>query len=312
MKNKSILRIFLIFTLLFTLTIPVAATQTVTIQLEPFNEYNFVKTLQNSSLQELENLGISEREATTIISNYESALLERALLSDSELSAYGYNNSEISLFHDLANGQELSSAEMQSLGSTCTGSITRHSVSTKTAEFSYTFTWDRCPIITLSDSAAIKWLAYDDYGQEIGVEYTSRTMVVEYHFKGNAASDGKPAFAHYGNPTCEEGLSFNTLNMQFPVYQPHTSDNGLIFDCYARTGTVQVSVKVPTGTPQNIHHIFVSGLYGHTTLGIGPPSVTPNGKLLDISFTGNTLIDPIASRKATIYRTSTNVEYWAE
>lgn len=109
--------------------------------------------------------------------------MNRASLSDSELRAYGYNNSEISLFHALANGETLSSEELRALGSTCNGSITRHSCNTKTAEFSYTFTWNRCPLITLSDSAAMRWIAYSSDGGEIGVEQVSHSLTLEYHSK---------------------------------------------------------------------------------------------------------------------------------
>lgn len=310
MKNKNIIALFLVSVLFFSLSIPTTAAESSTIHLEPFNEYDYIESLKNCSSQDLKVLGINKQEATIIISKYESALIERSVLSDSELKAYGYNDSEIALFRDFANGKELSSAELQSLGSTCNGAITRHSCSNKSAEFSYTFTWERCPLITLSDSAAMRWIVYDEAGNEIGVEQTSSPTLIEYHFQGNAASDGKPAFAHYGLATQQSNLDFNTLNMQFPVYQTHSSPNGIISDCYAKTGTVKVTVNVPASTPQNIHHIFVGGLYGHTLVGIGSPSVTVSSGSIGISFTGNTSIDPIASRKATIYRDSTKVEYW--
>lgn len=58
------------------------------------------------------------------------------------------------------------------------------------------------------------------------------------------------------------------------------------------------------------NHIFVGGLYGHTLVGIGSPSVSVSAGSIGISFTGNTSTDPIASRKATIYRATTGVEYW--
>ena len=296
--------------LLFSLAAPAYASDSNVTQLEPFNEYDYVELLQTSSPQELEEKGLSEQETTAIISNFESALLNRASLSDSELRAYGYNNSEISLFHALANGETLSSEELRALGSTCNGSITRHSCNTKTAEFSYTFTWNRCPLITLSDSAAMRWIAYSSDGGEIGVEQVSHSLTLEYHFQGNAASSG-PAFAHYGSPTIEPNLDFNTINMQFPVYQTHlSSGTGIIFDCYARTGTIRVSIRVPNNVSKNSNHIFVGGLYGHTLVGVGSPSVSVSTGSIGISFTGNTSIDPIASRKATIYRATPVVDYW--
>jgi hypothetical protein len=315
MKHRQLSLQLLVFILLFSLAVPASATpatESNTIQLESFNEYDYIELLQTSSPQELEEIGISEQEAMTVISEFEDALLDRASLSDSELESYGYDDSEIALFHALTDGETLSSAEIRSLGSTCEGEITRHSFTETSAKFSYTFTWDRCPIMTLSDSAAMRWIAYDSTDEDIGVEPASSSMRVEYHFKGNASSDGSPAFAHYGNPTSEPNLDFNTMNMQFPVYEPHTSDNGIIFDCYAKTGTVTVTVKLPKGSATTLHHIFVGGLYGHTLVGVGSPSVSVNEGSIAISFTGNTSTDPIASRKATIYKATTEVEYWKD
>lgn len=310
MKKQYILSFLLLFSISISLTLPVAATGTSDIQVESFNEYDYIETIQDSSAQELEEMGMSVQEAEATVFAFENALFDRASLSDEELQAYGYDSSEIELLHAYADGQTLSSAELRSLGSTCTAIITRHSCSTKSAEFSYTFTWDRCPVMTLSDSAAMKWVVYDASGSEIGVQQVSRSMTIEYHFKGNAASSGNDAFAHYGVGTNQPNLDFNVLNMQFPVYQAHSSPNGVISDTYAKKGTVKVSVKVPTGVNQTIHHIFVGGLYGHTLLGVGSPAVTVSGGVVGIGFTGNPSIDSIASRRGTIYQNKTAVEYW--
>lgn len=281
------------------------------IQVESFNEYDYIDILQRSTPKKLEELGISVQEAASVVSEFENALLERALLSDSELRGYGYDDSEIGLFRAYSNGQMLSSAQLRSLGSTCSATITRSSVSLKSATFSYTYTWNRCPIVTLSDSAAMKWIAYDNAGGTIGVEQTSYSMTIDYYHmdKNTSGSSSTPVFLGIG--TNEPNLDFDVLNMQFPVYRTFTASNGISSDCYAKTGTVQVSVRVPSGNNQSIHHIFVGGLYGHTLAGIGSPNVSVGKGSINIGFSGNASVDSIASRKATIYYASTNVEYWA-
>lgn len=309
MKHRKLLSLFLVFIFLFSLAAPAFATESNTIQVVSTNEYDYIELLQTSTPQELEEIGISEQEAITIISSFEDALLERASLSDSELEAYGYDDSEIALFHALAAGETLSPAELRSLGSTCEGTITRHFLTLTSAKFSYTFTWDRSPYIMLSDSAAMRWIAYDSSDREIGVEQVSSSMLVEYHYY-SPTSDGSPAFSHHGYPSNQPNLDFNTLNMQFPVYQAEGSPSGIIFDTYAKTGTVTVTVEVPLGSTAELHHIFIGGLYGHTLVGIGSPSVSVSAGSIAISFTGNTSTDPIASRKATISRETTGVEYW--
>ena len=164
--------------------------------------------------------------------------------------------------------------------------------------------------MTLSDSAAMRWIAYDDNGNTIGVEQSSRSISVEYHFGRSSSPVSGPAFAHYGFPTYQPNLDFNTINMQFPVYRTHMGASAVILDCYARTGTIEVTINVPKGVNQNIHHIFVSGLYGHTLIGLGSPSVSVTPGSIGIGFTGNTSIDSIADRKATIRTDSTVVTYW--
>lgn len=56
-----------------------------------------IEMLQNSSPRELEDLGISEQDAAAVITAFEEALLERSLLPDSELRAYGNTLASLSM-----------------------------------------------------------------------------------------------------------------------------------------------------------------------------------------------------------------------
>lgn len=256
-----------------------------------FNEYEYIEQLEESTDEELGDLGITTKEAESIVSEFRYALLERASLSDMELKSYGYSDTEIELLHDYASGQELSAAELRAVSSTCTGEIKRYSVTTKAAKFGYKWTWDRCPVITLSDASAMRWIAYDSKGSDIGVQQTSYSMKIDYYYKGNAAGEGGKMFAMNGDS--EPNLDFNTLNMQFPVGLSHSSPSGIIFDCYAKTGEVTVSIKVPEKSQQSISYIFVAGLYGHTLVGIGSPCVSYSSGGIGIGFTGLTTTDDL-------------------
>lgn len=311
MKNRCILSLLLSISILFSFPMTASAIDSsLRTKSYSYNEYDYIEILRDSTPHELEELGVSIEEADDIISQFEDALSDRASLPDFQLRAYGYNDSEISLLHSYASGQILTAAELRAIGSTCTAEINCHFCATRAAAFSYTWTWNRCPLITLSDSSALRWLAYDANGGEVGVIQTSGSMTIEYHFQGNASSGGSYSFAHTGYGTNEPNLDFNTVNMQFPVYQTHSSVNGIISDCYAKTGTVYVSVRIPDGVNQTIHHIFVSGLYGHTLVGIGSPSISVSKGAIGISFTGQTSIDSIAARTATIYQSTGTVQYW--
>lgn len=275
-----------------------------------YNEYDYILRLQTSTSKELTRMGLSSQKATTIVDSFYDALDIRASLTDDNLKGLGYTASEIEILRAYANGARLTDDEMRAVTGTCTGSFERHSVGTTTAEFSYTWTWDHCPIITLSDASALTWLVYESDGDLIGVEQTSKTLTVNYAYQGNGTSTGEViAFSFPG--TEEQTLEFNTINMQFPVYRTKSSPSGIIFDCFAKSGTVKVAIRVPTGVAQTINHIFVGGLYGHTTIGIGSPTVSI-GSEVSISFSGNTSIDPVGGRKATLYRTSSTINYWNE
>lgn len=272
------------------------------------NEYDYIEQLEESTYEELGDLGITAQEAESIVSEFKHALSERASLSDDELKAYGYNNTEIEILHDYANGQELSAAQLRAVSSTCSGEIKCYSVTTKTAKFGYKWTWNRCPVLTLSDASAMRWIAYDSTESDIGVQQTSSSMKIDYYYKGNAAGEGGKMFDMNG--TNEPNLDFNTLNMQFPVGLSHSSPSGIIFDCYAKTGEVTVSIKVPAKSEQSIRYIFVAGLYGHTLVGVGSPCVSYSNGAVGIAFTGQTNTDSIASRKATLSEGSNKVDYW--
>lgn len=91
---------------------------------ESFNEYDYIQIIKESTPQELATLGVSEQEATEIISSFEDALSARASLSETELRGYGYDESEIALLHAYANGETLSPSQLRDLGSNCEGTIT--------------------------------------------------------------------------------------------------------------------------------------------------------------------------------------------
>lgn len=273
-----------------------------------YNEYDYILDIQTSTPSELSLLGLSSQKASTLIDSFYDALDTRASMTDDVLEGMGYNSSEIAILRTYASGGVLTDAEMRAATGTCTGTFTRHSVTTTTAEFSYSWEWDHCPLITLSDSSAMTWLVYESDGDLIGVEQVSKSLTVNYAFEGKGLNTGENiAFSEAG--TEEQTLEFNTLNMQFPVHISQSASNGIIFDYWAKSGTVKVKIRVPSGVEQTIHHIFVGGLYGHTVVGIGSPSVSI-GSDVSIGFSGNTSIDPIGGRKATLYRTSSVINYW--
>ena len=242
-------------------------------------------------------MGLTRRDADDVVSQFETALYERASLPDSVLSKMGYSDEQIKILHSYANGEFVSESELRLVTATCTGHISLISFSNIFSKFKYQWEWDMCPTMTIKDSAAMRWLAYNSDNLEIGVDIVSQSATVNYY----SNLDG--TFNHSSSATFENNLDFNSLNAQFDVGETIYAFPGNIVQdsLYSKTGNVTVKVSVPNGMAQNIAYIKVAGLYGHTTLGLTAPSISlsPSGSI-SIGFSGSLYIDPLASYKVRI------------
>lgn len=304
---KKVISLVLVLLMLLALSVPVYATkietaQAISVSHYQYSEYDYYAMLKQGSIEKLNTLGITKQEAASFVSEFENALASRASLSNLELQNLGYAEDEIELLHAYANGASLSDAELQGIAGVCTGTITNYGCDGDSASFQYSWEWDHAPFITLNDSAAMRWLAYDAYGHEINVIKTTQYTKVKYY--------SGTVFHHYGWRTEEEpNLDFNTINLQFPVIETVYTTNALSFDTYAKIGQIAVVVEVDSSVNNAISYVLVAGLYGHTTVGIGSPSVSVGyPPSIAISFTGNTSIDTIAGRQAQLPH-GTNVIY---
>lgn len=103
---------------------------------------------------------------------------------------------------------------------------------------------------------------------------------------------------YVGSGTEEPNLDFNTVNMQFNVLKSLGDQTY----AYAKHGEVRVKAKVEEESGAVINYIKIAGLYGHTLLGLGSPtlSVGPGAGNISISLTGSVSVDNIGGRKAKI------------
>ena len=287
--------------LVLSLSFPTYATDmSADTQVQTFNEYDYITMLQESPVDKLEAMGLTNDDVNSIVAEFEDALDRRAALSDSSLENLGYSSREISLLRAYASGSDLSDAELQAVTGTCTGYLAKEFCNGSSASFNYSWQWDHCPMMTFSDSAAMRWIAYDSSGHELGIIQTDVSGIV-YYWNGDIKHHSWPA-------TQEPNLDFNSVNMQFTVKQTLTGSSGITIDYYAKTGTVTVEVELDENVDNEINYILVAGLYGHTTVGVGSPSIgvgIPGS--VSISFSGNTSIDATGARKAKI--TQTGITY---
>lgn len=266
--------------------------------IQTINEYDYVMELSQATDEELAELGVTQAEANIVVSQFEDALMERASLPDSDLIGMGYTVDEISSLRSYAAGAKLVDAEIRGLTGTCTGNIKVRNCGTKYATFYYTWEWDHCPIMTLSDSAAVRWLAYDTNGYEFNIIQTGLDVEIDYYWNNTLQ------FTREGEE--EPGLEFNTVNIQFDVTEIFYKSDTIPEDAYAKNGKITISVQVDDSVNNKINYILVAGLYGHTTIGSVYPSVSLSpSESVSIDFSGNLAIDSVASKKAKVNRGST-------
>ena len=273
------------------------------------NEYDYIVMLQNSTPEELSKLNMTKSDVAAIVDAFYKAISERAKLSDEALISYGYDSKEINIFRDFSSASKIATkgvldlipANLRAIAGTLTGKIRLNSCETKRATFRYEWFWDHAPILKLTDSAAMRWLAYDSKGREIDVLKVLEASRIDYY------TDDKFAFSQIGTP--ETNLSFNSVNIQFDVikyYTPTPYPKDALTSAYAKKGSVTIGLKVDGNVKNNINYIKVAALYGHTVFGIGAPSISlsPTGTI-SIGFSGNQVIESLGGHKVKIGKDST-------
>ena len=94
-----------------------------------------------------------------------------------KLKGLGYTDTQIDILKSYQKGKILSEHELRGISGTYTGTIKLKNCGTKYAEFYYEWTWDHAPIITASDSFAMRWLAYDSSGHEFDIDRKFRLVI---------------------------------------------------------------------------------------------------------------------------------------
>jgi len=262
------------------------------------NEFDYILSLQAADSATLSTYGLSNTEASRIVREFYTEFDNRALMNDYDLQGLGYSEHQISLLRDYAEGATLSNSQMRGLTGTCTGSITAESCNARDAEFSYCWEWDHCPVMTFQDAAAMRWLAVDSEGHYLDCSKESVNVDIEYYWYTTHK------FTRHGE--LETGLEFNTVSVQFDETEIFYSSTTLPEQAYAKEGIITVEVALEQGVNNSIAYMKVAGLYGHSVVDIGDPSVSVDMAMsVSISFTGGLSTDKIAGRQAHVLRGGT-------
>lgn len=301
MHQKRIISLVLSVILSLTILTPayaadMAMADSETAEVSTYNEYDYIMALKNAPAQQ--NAAQNNSDVAEEIRAFEEAFAERAALPDETLEQLGYSSDEIHLLRRYASGEALTDSEMRAATATCTGVITKQGFSGRLVMFTYTWTWNKCPAITLKDAYAMRWRAFDSNIHDLaGIEPTAPMEAKIKYYVGQT---------HYEtiNGKFQSDLDVNSVNVQLEVTRPAYYDAaGLQVNSYAKTGYVKVTVGISKPTGNEIYYMHVSALYGHTTLGASFPSLSIGyPPSIALSFSGNLVIENIAGHKVRIDR----------
>lgn len=243
---------------------------------QEFNEYDYIQMLQNCSLDDLESAGMEKEEVDAAISQFEDALRLRSSLPEKQLLELGYSEEEIEILQAYAHGARITDAEMRAVAGTCTGALVPGHINTKEASFYYKWEWDHCPVVTLTDAAAVRWVAYNN--TNIGVVPTLVDSTINY-YTGNT-------YVLSESGTSEPGLDVNSKNITFPMNYS-AGGNSQADSMWAKNGVIQIDIKVGMSN-YSMDYLEIGALYGHTTFGVGAPSISISVPAsISISFGGS-------------------------
>ena len=293
--KKQLLPMLLLVMLLGTMVVPAYAVDggiinaNMTNKPEIYNEYAQILEIRDATPDKLQKMGLTEQDVNAFEQNFKDSLLTRALQSEERLEALGYSSEEIAIFQKYAEGAELTSVELLAISGTCTGEISRHTFTDRTVSFSYSWTWDKCPLTTTTDAAATRWIGYDVNGYSIGLTRANRVARI-YYYKGQT-------YDHSTYATFQEKLDANTESALIPVYKVGA---GPADDMYAKSGSIMITASLESGVTNSIYYVQVAGIYGHNELGISTPSLSISAPMaVSISYT-TIGVNNIAGRQAII------------
>lgn len=257
------------------------------------NEYDYVELIETADEKKLGQMGLTTETAEKMVTQFYEELNSRSLMSDEELYAKGYTGERIELLRAYAAGAVLTDAEMRAITGSCEGEIISYYCYATRAKFKYAWSWDQEPLIMLDDAAGMAWRAVNDEAEEIAVTASSVSSQIKYYY-GNVVK-------HTDTGDEEPGLEFSGVSIQFPMTYGFFTATNDYEHAYAKEGYVTVIVNLENTVSAEINYVEVLGVYGHTIIGIGSPTLSLGGGF-SASFTGNTQVDNIGAAHEIITR----------
>lgn len=304
--KKTIFSLSLCLALLFGLVPPAYAQEQVLTSpcLQEINEFDLYNVMKSTPETELEKCGYSSEQIMKFKdSNFEELVYQRATLSDSSLEHMGYSKDEIDLLRNYDGSYTSTralagtlSAEIHNMGSSGSGIIVK-----------YAWNWDHAPFVCATDAMGIRWAAIDDAGALIDVSATLCAANISYTYEITGSVETKRFSPTDKNFSSE--LNFNALTCNFPMEIGNVEYN----PGYALSGSLTAYISRDAAISRDIYYLKICGVYGHTVINIGAPSVSlsPDPISVGISFTGGLNTDNIGIKKYRMYMDGRKVIFYA-
>lgn len=254
--TKALLLVF--FIVLATSTAVFASNRTPDSQEIVYDEAEYYAFLSEASEDELAAESLTVNDASRILEEFDRAIYLRASMSYSELKGLGYTDEKIKIIKTIDEREKLSEEQIRAITATCTGSISSSLMNGTYCTFTYHWNWNNCPVVTLTDEVAAKWIAFNSSGLIMDSDIYSSTCYVSYYY-GSVVE-------HVGSATKDSSNeSFYALGYRFSTLHYFVGeDPDLVYSSYAKTGSMTVTLY--SNQNASFDHIKVIGKYGHTTL----------------------------------------------
>ncbi len=264
------------------------------------NDLDMYRYVQNTPSSELIAQGYSPQYINQVKSvDYEELMFERAQLPTHILYRMGYDDSEIATLRKYDGTYITRGSDMYALTGTLTAEIYCTSASTSQYIVRYSWEWDHSPLVNATDAMGIRWVAIASDGLPVDVSAYSSEASINYHYYLNTytTTTYDPSDSNFASET-----DFNALTCTFSMQTGASTDPS-----YALSGSIRTTIRKDSGVTRQIYYLKICGVYGHSVINIGAPSVsfTPGQTDIGISFSGGINIDNIGIKKYKIFTNGT-------
>lgn len=268
-----------------------SAGEFVSSQVMEINEFDVYNAVKNASEVELLEYGYSSKEIEKLKNvDIEHMIYQRAELSDSVLEHMGYTYDEIHLLRNY-DGEY---ADTRALTGTLSAEIVCEAATSSGYNLHYKWSWDHAPIVVATDSVGMRWAAVAQDLEIVDVTASFSYVSITYN-------DDTPYTKVYNasDSNFADSADFNAITCSFPMSIPLGYDN----PCYALSGEMATLISRDLNGTRSIYYLKVCGVYGHSIISIGAPTVsfTPGDLNIGISFTGGLNTENLGIKKYKIY-----------